>query len=407
MAKIYIARQSIYNVNGKIFGHELFFRDHEGGMTFFPSDLSATSRVLLNITNHMDFDAIKGKEEHILFINVNHSVINSGILEMLDPKHFIIELLETTQVDEALIRRIKKLKKMGFKFALDDFDCSVRMIEQFKYVFSLLDIVKIDILSADPKHMLPLIKKFKSMGLKLLAEKVETKDQYLTHSRMGFDLFQGYYFHMPENFESTMNLHTEAYDLLHLIQMIKGDEDTKEIELFFRSKPDMSYNLIKYLNSSQVGMRNEIYSIEHAIALIGRRQLMKWLLLYLYSEHSATALPEQVLNTAIARAEKMERLVKGEQSKMAYLTGMYSLLDVLFDMEMGEVLKHIRLDNTITSALLKGRGVLGESLKVIKQEENMSLKRLFMDNFEKIPQEELLKLMEKCDILKNKDGSIS
>jgi len=407
MAKIYIARQSIYNVNGKIFGHELFFRDHEGGMTFFPSDLSATSRVLLNITNHMNFDEIKGRDEHILFINVNHAVINSGILEMLDPKHFIIELLETTQVDDALIQRIKKLKKLGFKFALDDFDCSARMIEQFKYVFSLLDIVKIDILSSEPQRMLPLVKKLKSMGLKLLAEKIETKDQYLTHSRMGFDLFQGYYFHMPEKLESTMNLHTEAYDLLQLIQMIKGDEETTAIENFFRSKPDMSYNLIKYLNSTQAAIRNEIYSIEHAIALIGRKQLLKWLLLYLYSEHSATALPEQILNTAIARAEKMEQLVQGEQSKMAYLTGMYSLLDVLFDMEMSEVLKQIRLDNTITNALLRGHGVLGKSLNAIKQEENMNLKRLFMENFEKIPPEELLKLMEKCNITAKKDDLLT
>ena len=154
-------------------------------------------------------------------------------------------------------------------------------------------------------------------------------------------------------------------------------------------------------------MRNEIYSIEHAIALIGRKQLLKWLLLYLYSEHSATALPEQILNTAIARAEKMEQLVQGEQSKMAYLTGMYSLLDVLFDMEMSEVLKQIRLDNTITNALLRGHGVLGKSLNAIKQEENMNLKRLFMENFEKIPPEELLKLMEKCNIMAKKDNLLT
>lgn len=399
MAKIYIARQSIFNVNGKVYGHELFFRDNEGGMTYFPSDLSATSRVLLNVTNHMNFDAIKGAKDNLLFINVNHAVINSGILEMLDPDHFIIELLETTQIDDNIIKRIKRLKQMGFRFALDDFDCSKRMIEQFKGVLPYMDIVKFDILSADVQRMAVMAKKFKASGMTLLAEKIETKDQYLTHSRMGFDLFQGYYFHMPENIEATMNLHTEAYDLLNLIQMIKDDYESKEIEQFFRSKPDMSFNLIKYLNSSQVGLKSEIYSIEHAIALIGRKQLLKWLLLYLYSEHHATELPERVLKTAIARAEKMEQLVPGEQNKMAYLTGMYSLLDVLFDMEMEELMESIRLDKTIAKAILEGKGVLGESLQKIKQEESHSLKQMVMDNFDRFSNEDLLSLLEKANVI--------
>jgi len=402
MGKIYIARQSVFNVNGKVFGHELFFRDNNGGMTYFPSDLSATSRVLLNVTNHMNFDAIKGSKDHYLFINVNHAVLNSGILEMLDPAHFIIELLETTQIDENVLKRIKRLKQLGFKFALDDFDCSTRMLEQFKPVFQYMDIIKFDVISADTQRMAVLVKKFKANGKKLLAEKIETKDQYLTHSRMGFDLFQGYYFHIPENIEATMNLHTEAYDLLNLIQMIKDDNDTKEIENFFRSKPDMSYNLIKYLNSSQVGLKSEIYSIEHAIALIGRKQLLKWLLLYLYSEHHATELPERVLKTAIARAEKMEQLVPGEHNKMAYLTGMYSLLDVLFDMEMNELMGCIRLDKTISMAILEGKGVLGESLKKIKQEESHSLKQLVLDNLDRFSSEDLMELLEKAKVIDHK-----
>jgi EAL and modified HD-GYP domain-containing signal transduction protein len=265
-----------------------------------------------------------------------------------------------------------------------------------------MDIIKFDIMTADPQRIAVMAKKFKDSGMKLLAEKVETKDQYLTHSKMGFDLFQGYYFHMPENIESTMNLHTEAYDLLNLVQMIKDDDDTKEIENFFRSKPDMSYNLIKYLNSSQVGLKSEIYSIEHAIALIGRKQLLKWLLLYLYSEHHATELPERVLKTAIARAEKMEQLVPGEHNKMAYLTGMYSLLDVLFDMEMTELMECISLDKTISKAILEGKGVLGESLKRIKREESHSLKQLVMDNFDKFSNEDLLELLEKGKVIDHK-----
>ncbi len=399
MGKVYIAKQSVFNVNGKVFGHELFFRDNEGGMKNFPSDLSATSRVLLNVTNHMNFDAIKGGKENFLFINVNHAVLNSGILEMLDPSHFIIELLETTQVDEYVLKKVKRLKQLGFRFALDDFDCSTRMIEQFKSVIPHMDIIKFDVLNADPQRMAVLAKKFKAGGKKLLAEKIETKDQYLTHSRMGFDLFQGYYFHMPENIESTMNLHTEVYDLLNLIQMIKDDNETVEIEQFFRSKPDMSYNLIKYLNSSQVGLRSEIYSIEHAIALIGRKQLLKWLLLYLYSEHHASELPEHVLKTAIARAEKMEQLVQGENNKMAYLTGMYSLLDILFDMEMGELMKHLCIDSSIKNAILHGRGELGKKLKTVKSEESVHLKELVMEHFDRIPKEDILRLLEKAEII--------
>ncbi len=143
MNKIYIARQKIVNLSGKTFAYELLFRDSKDDIKEFPSNIKATSQVMLNTLTHMDFEGVMGKEA-IAFINVDCEVIASDILELLDPERFVIEILETTEVTEKLLRNIVQLKKKGYKIALDDFDCSQEMIVKFQPLFKYLNIIKID-----------------------------------------------------------------------------------------------------------------------------------------------------------------------------------------------------------------------------------------------------------------------
>jgi EAL and modified HD-GYP domain-containing signal transduction protein len=137
MSKTYIARQKIVNLNGKTFAYELLFRDSKDEIKEFPSNIKATSQVMLNTLTHMNFDQIMGKGT-VAFINVDCEVIRSDILELLDPERFVIEILETTKITEALLRNIAQLKKKGYKIALDDFDCSPEMIAKFQPLLNIL-----------------------------------------------------------------------------------------------------------------------------------------------------------------------------------------------------------------------------------------------------------------------------
>jgi len=367
MPKVYLARQPILNRSGKIFGYELFFRDDNGVMEHFPSNLTATSRVLMNTLNHMDFHHIKGHDERKLFINIDHTILQAGILELLDPEHFILEILETTEVEEAVLEKVANLSTKGFAFALDDFDCSAEMLRRFSSLLPLMDYIKIDIMHADPKRVKLMVPKLKEYGLVLLAEKVETKEQYLEFSQLGCDLFQGYYFHLPEKLEASLYNHTEPHEIYHQIQLIqKGNE--KEIVAFFKRKPDVSYNLIRFLNSKH-GTMEEVTSIENALKSMGKERLLRWLLAYLYSEHQSKRLNETLLDRALTRALNMEMIFEEEREK-AYLTGLYSMIDDFFEEDKRIVLDRVILDMSIKEAIIEHKGPMGAALQRIYQEEN-------------------------------------
>ena len=367
MSKAYIARQPILNRNGKIYGYELFFRDHNGLMDEFPSNLTATARVMMNALNHMNFQDIKGSEERKLFINIDHTILKAGIVELLEPEHFILEILETTEIDDALVARISELKKRGYRFALDDFDCSAEMLQRFIPIIPLMEFIKIDVMHVKGNSVEAMAEKFKKYGITLLAEKVETKEEYLRYSRLGFELFQGYYFQMPENLEGTLYNLTTSNEIREQIQLISQNRRSGDIMKFFKQKPDVSFNLIRFLNSvSDTG--EEISSVEHALALMGKERLMRWLLTYFYSEQQSKQPCDKTLDVALARAINMEVLFEEERDK-AYLTGLYSVLDRFFEEKKETLFEHVRIDVSIKEAIIEHKGPMGMALRRICCEE--------------------------------------
>ena len=367
MSKAYIARQPILNRNGKIFGYELFFRDHNGLMEEFPSNLTATARVMMNALNHMNFQDIKGSQERKLFINIDHTILKAGIVELLEPEHFILEILETTEIDDALVARINELKKRGYRFALDDFDCSAEMLQRFIPIIPLMEFIKIDVMHAKDNSVEVMAEKFKKYGITLLAEKVETKEEYLRYSRLGFELFQGYYFHMPEKLEGTLYNLTTSNEIRQQIQLISQNRRSGDIMKFFKQKPDVSFNLIRFLNSVSE-MDEEISSIEHALTLMGKERLMRWLLTYFYSEQQSKQPCDKTLDAALARAINMEVLFEEERDK-AYLTGLYSMLDHFFEEKKETLFEHVRIDVSIKEAIIEHKGPMGMALRRICCEE--------------------------------------
>ncbi len=396
MSKIYIARQKIVNLNGKTFAYELLFRDSKDAIKEFPSNIKATSQVMLNTLTHMNFDQVMGKGT-MAFINVDCEVIRSDILGLLDPERFVIEILETTKITEAVIRNIAQLKKKGYKIALDDFDCSQEMIAKFQPIFKYLNMIKIDAVTVCIDNLKKLMPKFRDAGLKLLIEKIENSKDYLFYKSLGFDLYQGYHIGMPETLELESAQEAIAPVVLNLISVIKKDAETSKLEKFIKQRPELAYNIIKFINNNN-NIRDNVSSIIHAVTLMGRESLLRWLLVYLYSEVSANEFSEVLLDAAITRAERMEESADIDIKEEAYMVGMFSMLDTLFEADIHDIFKHLRLDPVISNAVLYKSGRLGKNLLDAIKVEKDRFKEILFANYDRINSADILIALEKNNI---------
>ncbi len=394
MAKIYVGRHAILNKSGKVLGYELLYRDGTGAIEKFPTNLNATARVLLNALTHMNLDEVIG-EGKFAFINIDHTVLKAEFLELLDPKYFVLEILETTEITDKFLENVINLKRKGYRFAIDDFDCSPEMINKFSKVFKLVTIVKVDVTQTTPKKVAAVMNKLHQFGIKVLAEKIETKEAYRDYQNIKCDFFQGYYFGKSEVVESFNPNETAALTILQVVQMLNNEKGTVEIESYMKTSPELSYDLLKYLNTPFIGLGQKISSINQAINLLGRDNFKRWLLIYLYAETGENELSKSLIDTVLARAEKMEATQESKRDKdKAYLTGMLSMLDTLFGVDIETLFKRLHVDNEIHDAIIKGEGELGYTLKEIKAQEREHIKELFEKNIDKFKMENILKLFE-------------
>lgn len=392
MKNVYIAKQKIFNTKGELFAYELLYRDHEYGIKEFKTNLQATSHVLLNTLTNINIDDLLGKNG-IAFINLDEEALTSGIIDVLDKKRFILEILETTDLTEKVISKISHYHRQGFKIAIDDFDCSAEMIKKFSPLFKYIHILKMDVLVAEPVNLKNVMSKFKKLGITLLAEKVETKDDYNNYLEMGFDLFQGYHLHKPEVIEVDRYKDPTRLTIMQLIKQMKDNASTAQIEYTIKQRTDLSYKLVKFLNN-QEKFETEVNSIAQIITLLGRDRLLRWLLLYLYSEISSNPVSDAIMNIAIHRAERMEASAPPSEKDKAYIAGMFSMLDVLFETKMKDLMKDIKMDKDITDLLLHKKGIFLASFRAAEHSEKIYLKQLLIQNFDKVDLIDIVSALE-------------
>lgn len=381
MGKVFIARQKIFDVMGKVFAYELFFRDNATGIDVMPTNIKATSHVIMNTVTNVSTDELLGRDG-IGFINVDEKVLISDTLDVLDKKRFILEILETTELTEKVISKIKQYHARGFKIVIDDFNCSGEMIRKFSPLFKYIYIIKIDVLNANAEALENFVSKVKKTKVKLLAEKIETKEAYSQYFRMGFDLFQGYYLEKPEVVEIDSKESAQLI-ILQLAKIIKQDGETAKIESYIKKQPDLSFKLLRFLDNQKIA-KEKIESLTQAITLLGRDKLLRWLMVYLYSEISTNPASKSILNMSVKRAERMQADAFSADKDKAYLAGMFSLLEAMFETDINDLMKELNMDNEINSLVINKRGKFAASLVKAETSEREYLKELMNANFDKI-----------------------
>jgi EAL and modified HD-GYP domain-containing signal transduction protein len=303
-------------------------------------------------------------------------MLMNDALELLPQEHIVIELLESIEPTPTMLGRCLALKEAGFFLALDDHQYH----SDFADLYTIVDIVKIDLLQAPLESLPDLIEPLRQYPCKLLAEKVESIEQLEACRDLGFDYFQGYYFARPDILKRK-KMDEGAMTLLKLLRLLAEDASTEIIERTFKESPSLTYKLLMLVNSVAFGNRFNIEGVRHAIAMTGRQQIKRWIQLALFAADGDDTFDHPLFDMASSRAGLMEQLAivhpilqhdKASPEK-AFMTGILSLMTRIYDITVEDITSNLNLNAEVASALLDHTGHYGRLLRVMESLENLEM----------------------------------
>ena len=374
--QLFLGRQPILDREQRLHAYELLFRSGTQNAAEITDGVQATATVIANAFSELGVEAALGSCRG--FINIDEAFLFSDMLELLPRQSVVLEILETVPPTTAVIERCKALKAAGFTLALDDV---IQLAPEFAELLELVEIVKVDIQPLSRIQLMQLVIKLKPLGKQLLAEKVDSREQMEQCLKLGFTLFQGYYFAKPTIIASKKLDHSQV-SLMKLMGLLLSDADSSELEEALKPEPGLTVNLLRMTNSVGAGSTETITSLRHAIAVLGRRQLQRWLQLLVFSSGKQNTASNPLLLMAATRGRLMELLAEemkpGNNSlaDQAFMAGIMSLMPALIGLPMGEIIAPLGLADSVRDALLTGDGDLGHMLKVTESCETGDLRNL-------------------------------
>lgn len=348
--EVFVARQPIFDVDKNVVAYEFLFRT--GLDNFYDTELDGDESTLKLLTNSfllIGLDTITKQKK--AFINFTKKLLINKAPTVIPNDLLSIELLEDIEVDDDVINACSELKENGYEIVLDDFVYS----DEYKPLVDLADIIKIDFLQTRGDERRKIVERFKECGIKFLAEKVETVEEFQEAISFGYDYFQGYFFSKPIII-SGRNLPISKLSVLELINEINvQDVEFDKLEQIIKHDLSLTYRLLRFINSAYFSFSMKIESIRHALILIGMREIKKWASIFALSSIGEDK-PVELLNVSLVRAKFCEFIADeiGQKKKENhfFLMGLFSVIDALLDRKMEDVLKDIYLDDEVKKALL-------------------------------------------------------
>jgi EAL and modified HD-GYP domain-containing signal transduction protein len=359
----FVARQPILTADEKVFGYELLFRD--GVEDFFrSSDADAASRSILNTSMLLGLDVLcDGRRA---FVNCTREILLKDYITLLPSGQTVVEILETVPADDLVVAACRRLKEAGYMIALDDFAEN----DPREALADLADIIKVDIRAASAADAAAMVKKYGPWRCRLLAEKVETREEFIATKKAGFHYFQGYFFRRPE----TLTAHEIPANRLNYLRMLTAvsqlELDVHEIENLVKGEASLCYRLLRYLNSAVFGFATEINSVRHAFSILGEREVRRWIRLVATLGAGQGRTSDLVL-AALVRARFCEllspKIHHGDFD--LFLMGMLSLMDTILEIPMRRVLDSVPIDQESKTVLLGGASRLGPFYQLMLAQE--------------------------------------
>lgn len=356
-----IARQAILDENRNVIGYELYDRS----LSAAEHNAASDAELLFNVLSHAEHQALMGRKT--MFINCTHESLSGRHLELIHPERVVLEIppLEgNNPVEiEARLPALVEVRRKGFKLAFSQ----VMLTRPYTSWLAQASYIKLDMQQLKPELLEPLVNfAQKHTTAKLIAEKVETAQQYELAAQHGIKLFQGYWFATPVLVKG-QTLRPAQANIIQLINLVRRQADVADIEELLKRDPTLSFNLLRFINSAGFGLSCEITSFRHAVMILGMQKLFRWAALLMTTSRVGGTSPA-VGSMAVVRGRLMEllcaELLPLEESDDAFVVGVFSLLDTMLGLPMEQALESISLSANVTDALLHRKGMFAPFLEL-------------------------------------------
>jgi EAL and modified HD-GYP domain-containing signal transduction protein len=357
MPEVFVGRQPIFTRQLDVVAYELLFRSDEGNQARVMNGDQATSQVILNTFVEIGLDAIVGQKR--AFINLTRDFLLHDYAPVFPAERVVLEVLEDIPVDAALIAAVRRLAAQGYTIALDDFIYH----ERLQPLVEVADIIKVDVLALDRRALREHSAALRQYNVRLLAEKVETQEDFAYCQALGFDYFQGFFFCKPEIIKG----HRVPANRFATLQLLAKLQDPavhfRELEELISRDIALSYKLLRLVNSTFYALPRKVDSLRQALLLLGTEFITPWVSLIILS--GIDDKPHELMMTAMVRAKMCELLAQagGHSDTEAFFTaGLFSALEAIMDGTGEEVLRSLPLTDDLMAALLRYEGILGRVL---------------------------------------------
>ncbi len=362
---VFIARQPILDADQKVFGYELLYRS--GPDNIFPgidAD-TASSQTIQDSLAIFGLDSLAPMK--LAFVNVARRVLTEHLYSILPKQRVVLELLETVKPDAEVVEACQELKRSGYLLALDDY------VEDAAYapLIELADFIKVDFLTTSSTKRQDLMTRYGSR-LHLLAEKVETAEDFREGLRLGFEYFQGFYFCLPEMI-SRKKIPAFKLNYLQLIQAVSRPElDFDRLEQIIKGDVSLSVRLLRLLNSAAFGYKGRVRSVKGALTLLGEQPVKKWATMLAIGELGEDK-PAELVVTCLVRARMCELLAPSASlaghAHDLFLVGLLSLVDALVGRPLAELVREMALSEEIQAGILDDESRLGRVRALVLAQE--------------------------------------
>lgn len=349
--QIFVARQPIFDQRLRVFGYELLYRSTAANRADFPDGDQATRSVIVNAFLHIGLPRLTGGKK--AFINFTQNLLIEKVAFNLPRELTVIEILEDVMPDPELLLACRKFHDAGYTLALDDY---LATSDHLRPLADLVDILKVDFRSNDDEGKKAVAERVRASAIhaSLLAEKVETHEEFQWAVENGYTYFQGFFFSKPEIIPGSDVPGYKLNYLKMLQELHRKDLDYASLGDTIRRDVSLSYKLLNYINSAYFGIRQQVTSVRHAIMLLGEDEFRRWASLVILAGLGKDK-PQELLVTSLIRANFCEALAEqmGWQSKKSelYLVGLLSLLDVFVGRPLPELLAEMPLSQAIKATL--------------------------------------------------------
>ncbi len=356
---VYLARQPIFDRRQKVIAYELLYRAGEESYDPEQDGTRITSQVVSSAL--LDIGLEKVSRGNKLFIYFNREYLIDEAAYLLPKELIAIEVPGDKEPDRQMIDACRHLHREGYTLVLDGFNLHAKSGELLK----LADMVKVDFQTTGVAELGKGAAFLKESGKKLLAKEVKTARDFKTAMDCGFDYCQGYFFCEPTIVKGRRLSTTKMQNLRLIQEVYKTEMDVDRMEEIIGQDPTLTYKLMRFINSPAFSLRFPISSIRQAIALLGQKELLKWVSLVALRNVGYDK-PDELVVTAVSRAKFCETMALQarlkDRSNELFLTGLFSLLDVFLGQPMEELLTDLPLAEEVKQALRGEEGIYGKIL---------------------------------------------